>query len=161
MSCMAFRLSPEMMKEIAVSALGKRRSLVLVKTPAQADKIADKIREALRDEIVANPEAYRPARGRTVLIRPIGSNPSLIQTTNGGWVFVWPADDMGADEDIGDPEFVYWPSEGGAYEKVTYSLWKKHRAAGDIYRPVVVTQPRKATGPRTAWDRLLDDEDDQ
>ena len=64
---------------------------------------------------------------------------------------------MDANEEIGQPEYVYWPSEGGSYEKVTYALWKLHRLAGTIYRPVVVTVPKKSAGPRTAWDRLMSD----
>jgi hypothetical protein len=165
---MAFRLSAEMMEEIAVSALSKGRCILLVKTPEQAEKIALKVRLGIEKELRENPDNYVPQRVRGTLavpsrpsLKPVGANPTFVQLTHGGWVFVWPADDMHPDEELGQPQVVYWPSEGGTYEKVTYELWKQSRLKGDIYRPMSVTAPKKkGTGRPTAWERLLSDEDD-
>lgn len=157
----AFRLSVEMMEEIARAALMKGRMILLVKTPEQADKISTRLRTALAKELVENPSLYTPARGRGPLLKPMGSNPSFVQLTHGGWVFIWPADDMSADEELGQPQYVYWPSEGGTYEKVPYNIWQAARAAGHVYRPVSIATPKKKNpGRPTAWDRLMADEDE-
>jgi hypothetical protein len=160
---MAFRLGAEMMEEIGREALSRGRCIVLVKHQEQAEKVSLKIRTAIREELMDNPDNYTgPRGGRPPMLKPLGNNLSFIQITNGGWVFVWPADDMDANEEIGQPQFVYWPSEGGAYEKVTYDLWKLNRLAGTIYRPMTVATPKKKTpGRPTAWDRLLSEDDDQ
>lgn len=154
---MAFRLSQEMLLDIAQIALGKGRIIVLVKNSKQADKVSDRLRTVLGAEIQNQGLTEGP---RPTLLKPVGQNPSFVQLTQGGWVFIWPAQDMAADDPLGSPELVYWPSEGGAYEKVTYQLWKQHRLAGDIYRPVTVQVVPRHTGPRTVWERLLDDEEE-
>ena len=161
---MSFRLSKEMMEEIAASTIHNRsRSILLVKSSEQAEKIAHKVREGIEQEL----PNWLPPDGRQRLaslqppkLKPGGSNPTFVQMTHGGWVFVWPADDMGPEEDIGQPQFVYWPSEGGAYEKVTYELWQKGRLAGNVWRPVTISTAPKKTERLTAWERLLLDEDE-
>jgi hypothetical protein len=157
----AFRLSVEMMEEIARAALMKGRMILLVKTPEQAEKVSKRLRDAISVELRDNASLFTPARGRGPLLKAIGSNPSFVQLTHGGWVFIWPADDMSADEELGQPQFVYWPSEGGAYEKVPYNIWQAARGAGHIYRPVSIAPPKKKNpGRPTAWDRLMADEDE-
>lgn len=161
---MSFRLSPEMIQEIAGLAFNKGRVILLTRDEAQATKAASHLRETIQklcDEgslMALTVEGHRP---RLPMLRPEGRNPSFVQVTNGGWVFLWPANDMTADDDMGSPQVVYWPSEGGAYERVTFSFWQEMRRAGEIYRPVTVAPTVKPTGePRTVWDRLLVDEDE-
>ena len=151
---MSFRLSEEMMEEIAVSTVAKGKSILLVKSEEQAVKVAQRVREAIEAELPAG------SVGRSPKLKPATTNPSFVQLTNGGWVFIWPADDMGANDEMGQPEIVYWPSEGGNYEKVSYNLWRTARLAGEIWRPVTVSVPKKSQGRPTSWERLLSDEDE-
>lgn len=156
---MPSRLTRELLVEVAGAAMEKKRMVFLCQTIEQADRLADRFRKALIDEAIE--QGMGDVKARTKLFRPPGSNPSFVQLMNGGWVFFYPANDLTADEDIGGPEFVYWPSEGGNYEKVTYSFWQNERRKGCIYRPVTTAEaktPPKKKGPRTAWDRLLEDD---
>jgi hypothetical protein len=156
---MPSRLTRELLVEVAAAAMNKERTVFLCQSIEQADRLADRFRKALIDEAIEG--GMGDVAARTKLFRPPGSNPSFVQLTNGGWVFFYPANDLTADEDIGGPEHVYWPSEGGNYEKVTYNFWRNERRKGCIYRPVTTAEakaPPKKKGPRTAWDRLLEDD---
>jgi hypothetical protein len=100
-------------------------------------------------------------KNRQPALKPEGMNPTFVQVTNGGWVFIDAAEELSPEDEIGQPQFVYWPSEGGAYEKVAYDLWKRARLAGNVFRPVTIATPKKKTeGRPTAWDRLLEEDDD-
>ena len=161
---MSFRLSPEMIQEIAGLAFNKGRVILLTRDEAQAEKAAVHLREVIQRlcaEVISQTLTADGHPLRNTVLKPEGRNPSFVQLTNGGWVFLWPANDMTADDDLGSPQVVYWPSEGGAYERVTFSFWQEMRRAGEIYRPVTVAPTVKPTGePRTVWDRLLVDEDE-
>lgn len=154
---MSFRLSPEMMQEIAgLAVFNKGRVILLTRDEAQAETTATHLRAAIRDLLSGIPRTPT-----SPVLKPEGMNPAFLQLTNGGWVFVWSVTDMTADDDMGSPHFVYWPSEGGAYEQVSYPFWQKLRRAGGVYRPVTVAPPVRADGaPRTVWDRLLVEEDE-
>lgn len=157
---MPSRLTRELLGEIARAAIEKGRLVFLCQDLPQADRLADRFRKALIDEAIEQGVAEITAR--TKLFRPAGSNPSFVQMVNGGWVFFYPAKELNADDDIGHAESVYWPSEGGNYEKVAFDFWKKERRKGCIYRPVTTaeTAPKKKKGGRpTAWDRLLEDDE--
>ena len=158
---MPSRLTRALLVEVAKSAIEHGRLVFLCHASgglALADRLSDRFRKALIDEAVE--QGWSQITARTKLFRPAGSNPSFVQLTSGGWVFFYPANDLTADEDIGGPEFVYWPSEGGNYEKVSYDFWRRERRTGCIYRPVTTAEakPPKKKGPRTAWDRVLEDD---
>ncbi len=156
---MAARLTRELLSEVAQQAIEKGRIVFLCQDLAQADRLADRFRKALIDEAISQGVAEITAR--TKLFRPAGANPSFVQMVNGGWVFFYPAKDLNADDDIGHAQSVYWPSEGGNYEKVTFEFWKKERRKGCTYRPVTTAEtvaPKKKKGRPTAWDRLLEDD---
>ncbi len=156
---MPSRLTRELLIEVAQAAIDKRRIIFLCQDLQQADRLADRFRKALIDEAVSQGVAEISARTR--LFRPAGNNPSFVQMLNGGWVFFYPANDLSAEDDIGHAEIVYWPSEGGNYEKVAFDLWRRERRKGCIYRPVTTAEapPKRKKGERpTAWDRLLEDD---
>jgi hypothetical protein len=156
---MASRLNKELLVEVANAAMNRGRIVFLCQDLPQADRLADRFRKALVDEAIEG--GMGDVKARTKLFRPPGANASFVQLTNGGWVFFYPANDLSADENIGSPEHMYWPSEGGNYERVTYEFWQKERRKGCIYRPVTTAEakvPPKKKGPRTAWDRLLEDD---
>jgi hypothetical protein len=155
---MPSRLNRDLFLEVADAALAKGRILFLCQELTQADRLADRFRKALMDRAIE--EGMGEVSARTRLFRPAGSNPSFVQLLNGGWVFFYPAKDLGPDEDVGHAQFVYWPSEGGNYEKVGFDFWRKERRKGCIYRPLTTAEEKapKKKGPRTAWDRLLEDD---
>ncbi len=82
-------------------------------------------------------------------------NPWLLKPSTGGWLLFYPSDVINADDDVENPTTVYWPNDKGQYAKVTYDTWRKSRRAGNILRPRGKREPE---GPRTMWDRLLDDD---
>lgn len=157
---MPSRLTRELLGEIAQAAIEKARIVFLCQDIAQADRLAERFRKALRDE--AMEQGVSEISARTKLYRPAGANPSFVQMVNGGWVFFYPAKDLNADDDIGHAEHVYWPSEGGNYEKVSFDFWRKERRKGCIYRPMTTAEgpapKKKKSGRPTAWDRLLEDD---
>jgi hypothetical protein len=156
---MPSRLTRELLGEMAQAAMEKARLVFLCQDLSQADRLAERFRKALRDEAIE--QGMSEITARTKLIRPAGANPSFVQLLNGGWVFFYPAKDLNADDDIGHAESVYWPSEGGNYEKVSFDFWRGERRKGCIYRPVTTaetTPKKKKSGRPTAWDRLLEDD---
>jgi hypothetical protein len=156
---MPSRLTRELLGEVAQAAIGKARLVFLCQDLAQADRLADRFRKAVIAEAIEQGMAELTARTR--LLRVAGGNPSFVQLTNGGWVFFYPASDLTAEDDIGHAEHVFWPTEGGNYEKVTFDTWKQQRRKGCIYRPMTTGEkvpPKKKAGRPTAWDRLLEDD---
>jgi hypothetical protein len=157
---MPSRLTRELLVQVAQTALEKGRMVFLCQNLDQADRLADRFRKALMDEAIA--QGMSEISARTRLYRPAGANPSFVQLTNGGWVFFYPASDLNPEDDIGHAESVFWPSEGGNYEKVSYDFWRRERRKGCIYRPVTTAEkvdaPKKKSGRPTAWDRLLEDD---
>src|SRR5579863_6932832 len=120
---MPSRLTKALLREVAEELLQHHRVLFLCKDVAQADRLAMRLRKAVIDEAIA--EGMAEVTARIHLMRPPGSNPSFVQLAKGGgWCFLHPCADITADEDIGAVELVYWPTEGGNYEKVDYRAWK-------------------------------------
>jgi len=153
------RLNRELLREVAQAAIEKHRIVFLCQDINQADRLADRFRKALVDEAIEQGMGEVPAR--TKLYRPAGANPSFVQMVNGGWVFFYPAKDLNANDDIGHAESVYWPSEGGNYEKVSYEFWRRERRKGSVFRAVTTAEEapkKKKPGRPTAWDRLLEDD---
>jgi hypothetical protein len=157
---MPSRLTRELLVEVAQAALNRARILFLCQSLDQADRLADRFRKALIDEAVES--GMGDVNARTKLFRPAGANPSFVQLVAGGWVFFYPASDLNADDEIGPAQDVWWPSEGGNYERVAYDVWKRERRKGNVYRPVATAEappPKRKKGERpTAWERLLEDD---
>ena len=150
---MTIQVSTEMIDEIAASAVSCGRLVVLVKDQLQAQKVTDKVRLAIEAALLGLVDPRPPAQRN----RMAGGSFDFIRLTRGGWVFIWPIDDIDPDEPLGEVQDVYWPSEGGQYERVTFNLWKQLVRAGHVYRPVTVA-PAPEPGPRSAWQRLDDND---
>ena len=160
----ATRLNRIMLAEVAHSTVLKReRSVFLCRSEKFADRIAFRFRKVLNEENDSEGWADVQSLPGGSMSRPGGSNPSFVQLHNGAWVFFQAINDLEADEDIGPVQFVYWPTEGGNYEKVTYDFWRSERSSGNIHRPLltVETKPKgKANKERNAWDIIMEDDDD-
>lgn len=144
-----YRLSTEMAEVVADAVMEKHRCIVLVKTETQAENFARRLRQVIQE------------RGKPValdLLRPEGANPNFIRCKLGGWAFIWPIDDLDPDDEIAQTNWVYWPTEGGTYQRIPYAKWKAERSAGNMYRPVEAKPKKHSGAPLTAWERLLDDE---
>lgn len=76
------------------------------------------------------------------------TSPWHIRVKNAGWLFFFPSDEINPSEDVGEenPDRVYFPKSGISYKRMPYKEW---RAQGST---------PKRTGPRSVWERLLDDE---
>jgi len=82
-------------------------------------------------------------------------NSWVLKTAFGGWIFFYPVEVLtptASMEQLGDPDFVYWPDVEGAYARVPYPQWTSLRQRGDVYRPTG-PQPK---GPRSIWQRLAE-----
>lgn len=154
----AFRLTRALFAEVAhLAFLQRGRIVFLVQTEAQADKLATRFRKVLNEE--SSTEGWAARSGNLAL--PSKSNPGFVQLYCGGWVFFQAINDLEADEDIGQVQWVYWPTEGGNYERVSYDFWRQERRKGSVYRPILVAEVKtKTSGSRTAWDIILDGDDD-
>jgi hypothetical protein len=141
-----------MLEEVAMDTFTKVRNILLVKSFEQAEKVSTKLRDIITEHMAA-------MMGKRPVLRPAGQNPNFIRLSTGGWVFVWPIDDLEPDESLGDPTSVYWPTEGGQYERVPFATWRKSRLEGNLYRPVTVTLVKREGSDRpTVWDRILEDD---
>jgi hypothetical protein len=83
-------------------------------------------------------------------------NAWILRTTFGGWVFFYPIEVLTAQtsmQDVGDPQFVYWPDASGEYARVPWMQWLSLRERGNVWRP---TSMSRASGPRSVWERLRD-----
>ena len=156
----ATRLNRLLLAEVAHSSwLLRERSVFLCRDEKFADRIAARFRKVLHEE--GDAERWTERSGN--LCKPEGANPSFVQLFSGGWVFFQDINDLEANEDVGPVQFVYWPTEGGNYEKVTYDFWRSGRTAGNIHRPLLAheTKPKgKANKERNAWTMILEDDDD-
>jgi hypothetical protein len=154
----ALRLTRALFAEVAhLAYLTRGRIVFLVQTEAQADRLSNRFRKVLSEESVA--EGWW-ANSESLTL-PFKSNPSFVQLYCGGWVFFQAIGDLGADEDVGPVQWVYWPTEGGTYERVSYDFWRTERRKGSIYRSILVAEVKtKTRGARTAWDIILEEDDD-
>ena len=130
---------------------------------AFADRVADRFRKAF----VEKAQEIRKCSELTArkLMQPERTNPSFVQMSGSetGWVFFHPNEDISPADEIGNPAFVYWPTEGGDYQKIPYVLWCRERAKS-VWRPVHLggslkweDPPTEAKKPRDAWNALLED----
>ncbi len=129
------------------------------------DRVADRFRRAFIEKAMEMRNCAELTARK--LLRPEGSNPSFIQMVGRetGWVFFHANEDMTAREEIGNPAFVYWPTEGADYQKIPYLSWRRERA-GSVWRPVHMKGSLTwedapvvpARGARDAWAHLLDDD---
>ena len=81
-------------------------------------------------------------------------NEWILRTAFGGWLFFYPIEVLTPQtslEDVGKPDFVYWPDADGRYERVPWIQWLSMRVGGHVWRP-----KSNAKGPRSVWDRIRD-----
>jgi hypothetical protein len=88
----------------------------------------------------------------------LSSNDWLLSLSTGGWLLFYPVDLLQVDYDVRNPKYVYWANSSNVYERISYEEWRRLRAEGHVIRPKVHTSGVDTDGPRTSWDRLLDDE---
>ena len=175
------KLDKRLLAEVAETIIDGRTALFLtpsftvgdtkphIANLSERQKFADHVADRFRKAFFAQAMLLRNCAEITArkLLRPEGTNPSFIQMVSPetGWVFFHPNEDITAEEDIGTPTFVYWPTEGASYQKIPYLVWRRERAKS-VWRPVhlkghldwedVPTEPARA--PRDAWAALLDDD---
>ncbi len=84
-------------------------------------------------------------------------NAWILRTTFGGWVFFYPIEALTPQtgmEEVGEPEFVYWPDAKNNYVRVPWIQWLTLRDRGNIWRPT--TSGRQPGSPRSIWERIRD-----
>ena len=146
-------LDRDLLDEVAVSALQKQRVIFLVKDQDQADRVAATFRTILCEVAARDDTAFQ--------MKPPGSNPSFIQLKAGGWVSFFGVPDLSPQDNVGQANLVWWPTEGGLYACLNYATWKRERKLS-TFRPVApedVVQKVRQGGPPTAWEVLMDAED--
>jgi hypothetical protein len=157
------KLDKKLRLEVAQTVLDGGSVLFLTPNSEMTDRVADLFRKAF----VENAMEVKGCAELTArkLMKPEGANPSYVQLAKGpGHAFFHPNQDMTADEEIGNPTFVYWPTEGGDYQKVPYNTWKRERRA-HLWRPVHLKgqllwedTPAVVAGPLNAWAKILEDD---
>jgi len=151
---MPIRPSDEVLIDAMADAVEKGKVLFLVDGK---DEIKDTVRRTQR-LAEAKVRDRLGAEGAKRLFTFSG-NDWLLKTCTGGWLFFYPIGEIRADDEVNEPSWVFWPTEKGIYTRISYTEWQTARRAGHSWcptgkRPVA---PKK-TGPKTAWDRLLDDD---
>lgn len=160
----AFFLTPGL---TAISALGA--TLTSPGDPDGGDRqaFADRVADRFRKTFIEKAQEIRKCSELTArkLMQPERTNPSFVQMSGSetGWVFFHPNEDISPTDEIGNPSFVYWPTEGGDYQKISYVIWCRERAKS-VWRPVHLSGALKwedpkpeAQKPRDAWNALLED----
>ncbi len=167
------KLDKRLLAEVATTVLEGRTALFL--TPSflgettnrqeVADRVADRFRKSFNEKAMELRHCAELTARK--LLRPEGNNPSFVRMVDRetGWVFFHPNEDISEGEEVGTPSFVYWPTEGGAYQKIAYLGWRRERRE-NVWRPVHFKglldwedpPSTPARGPRVAWDALFDDE---
>lgn len=135
---------------LQVAVLGRQRVIVLLKHAEKASAAAERFRAWLTEAKLEN------------LLRPVATNPDFVKLSNGAWVFFVGCEELAPEDEVGQADFVLWPTEGGIYEQFRYRDWRDARAGQPSpWRPVVVVSEEEpaVTGERTIWDRLCGEDD--
>ena len=150
-------VSDDLLLEVATTLVERGTVLFLTPTMEEADRFAAHFRTIF---VKSAAKALEKTEQEVLkkLLKPVGLNPSFVALANGGWVLFYQADDVSADEPIGDPKVVYWPTNAGEYATVTYREWQKARRKNVVWRPLPPAPRQPKTG--TIWDRVLDADDD-
>ena len=97
---------------------------------------------------------------REKLLKPPGSNPDFVKLTSGAWVFFIACEELTVDEEVGQPDYVLWPSEGGDYAVVKHRDWKLIRAKEESpWRPVEQFEDPVQFQEGSVWDRLTGEDE--
>jgi len=124
--------------------LNRQRAIVLLRHKGKSTEAADHFRAFLVDD------------DREKLLKSPGANPDFVKLTNGAWVFFIACEELSPTEDVGQPDYVFWPSDGGDYAQVRHRDWRLARAGADTpWRPLPIVEedgPKLAEG--SLWDKL-------
>ena len=100
------------------------------------------------------------SEGREKLLKQPGANPEFVKLTNGAWVFFIACEELTVDEEVGQPDFVLWPSEGGEYAVVKHRDWKLIRAKEESpWRPTEQFEDSPHFAEGSVWDRLTGEDE--
>lgn len=126
----------------------RKRVIVLVRDVSQSTAAADALR------------AHLAGTDLGPKVKPSGRNADFVKLSTGAWAFFIACTELAPDEDVGQPDFVLWPTEGGVYATVTHSDWKAVRTQSDSpWRPLAVFDDAEPVEPDSVWDRLVSDKD--
>jgi hypothetical protein len=148
------KLSRELMVEIASTALSKKGVIVLTRTMKESDEWNLRFRQFVVD-------LYTDRAGKVPenhILKPAKSGYSKLMS--GGWALFHPVEELDPDDEVGSPDYVYWPTQGMDYERLPYLVWQEERRKS-IWRPILVKgelDKPKPGAPMTAWDHLLRDD---
>ncbi len=151
---MAMTLGQEMFDDLAATMATRKNILILTRSDEEAERAGIRLREVLIETAIQDGFSAEKALAK---IKAQSQNPSFVQMSSGPWAFFNNILDLEADEPIGNPDMVLWPTEGGTYEPLIYRAWQIQRRSGLIYRPP--TPIPRTDGPQTAWARLIDEDD--
>lgn len=142
------RTQDEILATLLDIILNRHRVIVLLRHKGKSTAAADRFRLYLKED------------GRDELVKPPGSNPDFVKLTNGAWVFFIPCEELDVEDDVGQPDYVIWPTEGGVYALVKHREWRLARAkTDDPWRPVEVSEEPPVFEEGSVWDRLTGKDD--
>lgn len=128
--------------------LNRQRVIVLLRHKDKSTAAAGRLRLFLEEE------------GRSALLKPPGSNPDNVRLTNGAWVFFIACEELAPDDEVGQPDYMIWPTEGGVYALVRHRDWKLIRAHEESpWRPAEVSEEPPTFEEGSVWDRLTGRDD--
>jgi hypothetical protein len=134
----------------------KQRVVFLVDADADEPEEIDRLgRKTEKLALTALTEQFGKDAAKKFFVS--SENPWLLRTKFGGWVFFYPIDvltEQTSWDELGSPNFVYWPDTQGKYGRIPWSQWLDMRGRGNVWRPS--SPSRTVTGPRSIWERLRD-----
>jgi len=131
----------ESLRETLVN--NRQRVIVLLRHTGKATDAANRFRSFLEDG------------GWEKLLKPGGSNPDFVKLTTGAWAFFIACEELDLGDEVGHPDFMLWPTEGGVYALVKHREWRMIRATQDNpWRPVEVSEEPPVFQEGSVWDRL-------
>lgn len=140
----------EICESLLSLVLQRMRTIVLVRHKDKATEAANTFR------------TYLETQERGDLLKPPGHNPDFVKLSNGSWVFFIPCEELGPYEDVGQADFVLWPTLGGNYGQVRYRDWRVARASQDLpWRELAVSDVASSPNPteESVWSRLVGEDD--
>jgi hypothetical protein len=152
------KLSRDLMVEIAKTTLSKKGVIVLTRTLEESDEWNLRFRQFVMD-LYPERKGTETRVPESHVLKPAKSGYSKLHS--GGWALFHPVEDLGPDDHVGSPDYVYWPTQGMDYERLPYLTWQEERRKS-VWRPILVKgeldKPKKPGAPLTAWDILLKDD---
>ncbi len=143
------KTAEEICEALRDRVLERHRVIVLLRHRGKSTEAAERFR------------AYLIEEGREKLLRPPGSNPDFVKLTSGAWVFFLACEELSPHEDVGQPDFVLWPTEGGIYALVKHRDWKLARSVTETpWRPLEVSPdegPKLTEG--SLWEKLAGEDE--